>query len=118
MQQGDEIVIPAQRHLVMVHGDVMFPTAISYQDDMNIKEFIKKAGGASTGDLDDMYVLLMKPNGAFVKVDDMLRDTDAIQAGDEIFVLAKPDEKNFQFAKDLSQVIYQVAMSAAVVVAL
>lgn len=115
LQQGDEIVIPTKRHLVMIHGEVMFPTAVTYEDEKSIRDFIKQAGGVTTGDLDDMNILLMKPNGSFTRADHILKDSDAISEGDEIFVLSKPDEKSFQFAKDLTGVIYQVAVAAGVV---
>lgn len=117
LQQGDRIVIPAKRNLVMIHGEVLFPTAMAYRSDMNITNFIAKAGGTSD-DLDDMNILVMKPNGDFVDVNDELKNKKQISAGDEIFVLAKPDEKSFQLTKDISAVIYQIAVSAAVVLAL
>jgi hypothetical protein len=60
----------------------------------------------------------MKPNGSFIDVNSDLSDEDEIQPGDEIFVLAKPDVKSLQLTKDITQVIYQVAVSAAVVLAL
>ena len=69
-------------------------------------------------DIDDMNVLIMKPNGSFITVNDDLDDNTLIGPGDEIFVLSKPDEKGFQFAKDITQIIFQIAMSAAVVLAI
>jgi len=117
LQQGDRIVVPTKRNLVMVHGQVLFPSAIAYRSDMNISDYIAKSGGA-TDDLDDMNILIMKPNGDFVDVNEYLKSKKKIGAGDEVFVLAKPDTKSFQFAKDLTQVIYQIAVSAAVVLAL
>lgn len=117
LQQGDRIVIPAKRNLVMIHGEVMFPTAIAYNPKLDIEGFIDKAGGTST-DLDDMNILVMKPNGSFVSANDLLSDIHIIGPGDEIFVISKPDEKGFQLAKDLTQIIFQIAMSAAVVLAI
>lgn len=117
LKQGDRIVIPAKRYLVMVHGEVLFPTAMAYDQDKSIEEFISSAGGL-TDDVDDMNILIMKPNGAFVDVNSDLGDEEDISAGDEIFVLARPDVKSLQLTKDLSQIIYQVAVSAAVVLAL
>lgn len=115
--QGDKVVIPTIRNLVMVHGEVLFPTAIAYQDDQNVLDFIQYAGG-SNEDIDDMNIMVMKPNGTVVIVNDYLKDEEAISPGDEIFVLAKPDEKLFQLTKDITQVLYQVAASAAVFIAL
>jgi protein involved in polysaccharide export with SLBB domain len=117
LNQGDRIVIPAKRYLVMVHGEVLFPTAMAYDQDKTIEDFIATAGGA-TADLDDMNILIMKPNGAFIDVNNDLTEEDEISPGDEIFVLAKPDVKSLQITKDIMQVIYQVAVSAAVVIAL
>lgn len=117
LMQGDRIVIPSKQSLVMVHGEVLFPTAITYNQEKSIEEFIANAGGA-TDDLDDMNILLMKPNGSFVNVNSDLGDEDEVQPGDEIFVLAKPDVKSLQLTKDITQVLYQVAVSAAVVLAL
>jgi len=117
LQQGDTVVIPSKKNLVLVHGEVLFPTAIAYKKSFSAKRYIQHAGG-SNGDLDDMNTLVMKPNGVFVNISDDLRDEDQIGPGDEIFVLAKPDFKSLQLTKDISQVIYQVAVSAAVVLAL
>lgn len=117
LQQGDRIVVPAKQSLIMVHGEVLFPTAITYDAEFNTQDYINKAGG-STADVDDMNVLIMKPNGSFIDVNSDLNDEDEIHPGDEVFVLAKPDVKSLQLTKDIMQVIYQVAVSAAVVLAI
>lgn len=117
LQQGDRIVVPSKQSLIMVHGEVLFPTAITYSDELSANNYIAKAGG-STADIDDMNVLIMKPNGSFIDVNSDLTDEDEIYPGDEIFVLAKPDIKSLQLTKDITQVLYQVAVSAAVVLAL
>lgn len=117
LQQGDRIVVPAKKNLVMVHGEVLFPTAVAYNDKMTIGKFINKAGGIGNG-ADDYRILVMRPNGGFDDLSDDLNDEDEVSAGDEIFVLPEPDTKSLQITKDISQVIYQIAVSAAVVVAL
>jgi len=117
LQQGDRIVVPTKRNLVMIHGEVLFPTAIAYNNTMNISDYIAKAGGTNQ-DLEDMNILIMKPNGDFIDVNENLDSKKQISAGDEVFVLAKPDEKSFQLTKDITQVMYQIAVSAAVILAL
>lgn len=117
LKQSDKVIIPGKKNLVMVHGEVLFPTAISYKNSFSPKRYIQHAGGTN-GDMDDMNILVMKPNGVFVNVSDDLRDEDQIGPGDEVFVLAKPDFKSLQLTKDISQVIYQIAVSAAVALAL
>lgn len=117
LQQGDKVVIPTKRNIVMVHGEVLFPSATAYQTGLSAKDFIQQAGGSML-DMDDVNVLVMKPNGSVIKVNERLNKHKIITAGDEIFVLAKPDEKSFQLTKDITQVIYQIAASAAVILAI
>jgi protein involved in polysaccharide export with SLBB domain len=117
LQQGDKIVIPAHRNLVMVHGEVLFPTAIAYQEDLSPIDFIEQAGGAMT-DLDKTNILIMKPNGSVITANNDINSKNIITAGDEIFVLAKPDEKSFQLTKDITEVMYRIAASAAVFLAI
>lgn len=117
LNQGDKVVIPARRNMVLVHGEVLFPTAITYAKGRSIERYVDQAGG-STSDLGDMNTLVMKPNGMFVKANRRLDSKDLVGPGDEIFVLAKPELKALQLTKDISQVIYQVAVSAAVALAL
>ena len=117
LQQGDKIVIPSKRNLVMIHGEVLFPTAIAFKPELSASKYIMQAGGTNA-DFDDLNILVMKPNGMFLNISEDLNDDENIGPGDEVFVLAKPDFKSLQLTKDISQVIYQVAVSAAVVLAL
>lgn len=115
--QGDKVMIPQVNQLVMIHGEVLFPTAITYQNGRSVEEYVAQAGGA-TGKLSRMNTLVMKPNGMFVSAVDELSNKKLVEPGDEIFVLAKPELKALQLTKDIAQVIYQIAVSAAVAVAL
>jgi protein involved in polysaccharide export with SLBB domain len=117
LQQDDRVVVPIKRNLIMVHGEVLFPTAIAYENKMSINDFIAKAGGL-VSDIDDMNILIMHPNGSFINVNDELKNHQTISPGDEIFVLAKPDKKGLQMTKDITQIMYQIAVSAAVILAL
>ena len=117
LKQGDKIVIPAKRNLVMVHGEVLFPTAIAYQQNITTEQLIEQAGGALKEE-DEINVIIVHPNGRVINVNEKLGEKGLITAGDEVFVLTKPDEKSFQLTKDITQVIYQIAASAAVLLAI
>ena len=117
LQQGDKIEVPQKRNLVIVHGEVLFPTSIAYSNQVSPIELIEQAGGA-LAEFEDLNILLMKPDGSVKSINDQLTKASALSAGDEIFVLAKPDEKSFQLTKDITQIIYQIAASAAVILAL
>ena len=117
LQQGDRIVVPSNKNLVMVHGEVLFPTAIAFNKDLTIDDFIAKAGGTNRGS-SDFNIVIMRPNGEFINANSDLDEDDYVNPGDEIFVLAEPDSKSLQLTKDLTQIMYQIAVSAAVVIAL
>lgn len=58
-------------------------------------------------------------DGAFEQVDTSKLFSDAsITAGDQILVLPRVDEKKRQFWKDMTQILYQIAISAKVVLGL
>ena len=101
----------------MVHGEVLFPTAIAFDKELTIEDLIAKAGGTNRG-VSDFNVVVMRPNGEFTDANSDLDEENFINPGDEIFVLAEPDTKSMQLVKDLTQVMYQIAVSAAVIIAL
>jgi hypothetical protein len=57
-------------------------------------------------------VIVAHRDGSF---DDMQNSDTAIRAGDQILVLPKIDTKSRQFFKDMTQIIYQIAVSAKVI---
>ena len=79
-------------------------------DDMTID--LMRPGG------DEFNIIVMKPNGEFINANSDLDEDDYIKPGDEIFALDEPDTKSLQLFKDLTQVMYQIAVSAAVIIAL
>ncbi|MDT4829771.1 Polysialic acid transport protein KpsD [compost metagenome] len=80
---------------------------------MDLDEFIQQAGGFSQN-ADTSRVIVAHRDGSF---SDGKKD-DAVRAGDEIMVLPKVDFKTRQFAKDVFQILYQIAISAKVVLGL
>lgn len=119
LEQGDIIRIPRTSNLVMVHGDVLFPSAMAYQEDSTIEGYIEQAGGF-TQSRSASNVLLLHRDGSFVKVTKrQLRSRNIIlHPGDEIFVLPRVQTKSFQLAQDIITVFYQLALSAGVVLRL
>ena len=117
LEQGDIIRIPSKSSLVLVHGEVVFPSAITHEADSSVIDYINSAGGYTQSE-DSTYVIVMHKNGQFEKY--LAEDTSKLKrakivGGDEIFILPKVDTKYPQFSKDITQIIYQIAVSAAVV---
>ncbi|RGE39711.1 polysialic acid transporter [Comamonas testosteroni] len=118
LENGDVIRIPRKDGLVLVSGEVLFPNAVAFDGSLSLKEYIDRAGGF-TQTADNARVVVAHRDGAFQQVDTSKMFADArIKAGDQILVLPKVDEKKRQFWKDMTQILYQIAVSAKVVLGL
>lgn len=119
LENGDVLRIPKRDGLVLVSGEVLFPNAIAFDDALGIEDYVNGAGGY-TQNADAARVVIAHRDGSFEDVsaggffNRPARDVD-IRPGDEILVLPKIDVKSRQVMKDLSQILYQLAISAKVV---
>ena len=112
LENGDVIRIPRKDGLVLVSGEVLFPNAVAFDSSLGLKDYIDRAGGF-TQIADNARVVVARRDGAFEQVDaEKLFSSTQIKAGDQILVLPKVDEKKRQFWKDMTQVMYQIAVSA------
>jgi len=119
LEQGDEIVIPAQTDLIQVSGEVLMPQAIVYNPNATIRDYVAWAGGFSER-ANDERIAVVRANGLTIFIDSQsswLADDNKhnLQAGDQILVLPKIDTKLLQAVKDITQVVYQIAIAANVV---
>jgi hypothetical protein len=97
----------------MVHGEVLFPSTLAYRPDMTVEDGIEQSGGYSQSSGTSRIVVLRR-DGSF-----LLADTgDRLHKGDEVLVLPKVETKFLQFTKDVMTILYQIAVSAAVVLKL
>lgn len=114
LENGDVIRIPRKDGLVLVSGEVLFPNAVAFDSSLSLKDYVDRAGGF-TQLANNARVVVAHRDGSYkqVDMDRFFANTD-IKAGDQILVLPKVDEKKRQFWKDMTQIIYQVAISAKV----
>lgn len=120
LENGDIIKIPSMSSLIMVHGEVLFPNAVVYRDSAKLIDYIEQAGGY-TQSANTSLVVILHPDGSFERAETKGWKkiiTASVSQGDEVLVLPKVDFKRLQITKDISQVTYQIALSAAVVLAL
>jgi len=108
LQDGDVLVIPERSSMVMVHGEVTQPTAISYDSRSTVADYVKLAGG-TTQRRGDARVLLLRQDGTFVE-----SDRARPEPGDEILVLPTVGAKNMEVARGISQILFQIAVVARV----
>lgn len=110
LQDGDIIVVPSRSDVVLTSGEVVVPNAVVFNAKYSVEDYIAMSGGFSNK-ADQENILLFKADG---HIGDAL--IDPIQAGDSIMVLPKYESKNLQFAKDLTQIFFQIAVGTRALV--
>ncbi|RDH85883.1 MAG: hypothetical protein DIZ78_09880 [endosymbiont of Escarpia spicata] len=109
LEPEDTLVIPTNTQIVRTVGEVMMMHAVTHREGWTAEQYIEKAGGYSDR-ADTEKVIIHHPN-AEVEVTD---PQAIIKPGDEIIVPPRVDPKTRQFALDLMDVIYKIAISAKV----
>jgi hypothetical protein len=113
LEAEDVIVIPARTNVVRIGGEVMMTQAVMFRPKATAAEYITDSGGY-TDRSDHGRVIIIRANAEVA-----VGDTDLpVYPGDEILVPPKVDTKLLQNSIDVTQVIYQIAVSAAVVIAI
>ncbi|MDO9005540.1 MAG: polysaccharide biosynthesis/export family protein [Aquabacterium sp.] len=117
LESGDIIRIPAIDNLVLVSGEVMFPNTIALAADKTVEDYIKSSGGYSQN-ADTSRIIIAHRDGSFEDTEENGGWFDAdtvIRPGDEIMVLPKVDAKYRQLFKEVSTMLYQMALGARVI---
>ena len=109
LEDGDTIVVPPKSSVVLVSGEVMMPNSVAWSPKMRLKDYITGAGGF-TDRADSGNVVVIKPNGEVGPFKTM-----KIGPGDRLLVMPSYDSKNMQVFKDISQIIYHIAVATGVV---
>ncbi|MCW8332807.1 polysaccharide biosynthesis/export family protein [Vibrio paucivorans] len=109
LEQGDKVVIPYKSDLIQVAGEVLMPQAVVYNPNATVDDYIAWAGGF-TDRAEDSRIAIVRANGLFE-----FDLSKPIRKGDQILVLPKVDTKTMQAVKDITQIIYQIAVAANVV---
>jgi hypothetical protein len=110
LENGDILRVPVKDGLVLVQGEVLFPNAIAFNERYGADEYIKRAGGYSQN-ADTSRVIIAHRDGSFEEGGEKA----AVRAGDDVLVLPRVDTKSRQFWKDITQIIFQIAVSAKVI---
>ncbi|PMG75689.1 sugar transporter [Shewanella sp. 10N.286.51.B7] len=106
LETGDIVFIPSKTDLIHIGGEVIMPQAVVFNDEAVLTDYIAWAGGFSER-ADYEQIMVIRQNGMI----EMNASTN-LQAGDQILVLPKVDAKIMQSVKDVTQIIYQIAVAA------
>ncbi len=110
LEQGDQIVIPNKTDLIQVGGEVLMPQAVVYNANANLDDYVAWAGGF-TERANDQRIAVVHANGLVE-----FKGQGSVQPGDQLMVLPKVDSKTMQSVKDITQIIYQIAVAANVAI--
>ena len=98
LRDGDEIIIPEYNNTVRISGAVMYPNAVSYQDNKTLAHYIEQAGGYGvSAKKNKAYIIYM--NGQVKKAKKF--SSSIIQPGCEIIVPTK-ERNQFKLQNILS----------------
>jgi hypothetical protein len=117
LEDGDRVFIPKKSHIIVVEGEVSLPNAQTFVPNYSIADYIESCGGYSPR-ANKEKVLLVKKNGQVITYNAKSWWSSKelkIEAGDSILVLGKVDSKNIQITSSVTQILYQIAVGAAVV---
>ena len=90
MEEGDVITIPKEKMDVRISGQVLFPTRVVYDESLNLKDYLGRAGGtANNARKSKIYVLYPNGNAARTKQFLIFRTFPKVTAGSEIIVPKK-----------------------------
>jgi protein involved in polysaccharide export with SLBB domain len=104
LEADDVIVIPYRTQVVSIGGEVNQSQSLIYQPGLSLHDYVLKAGGF-TSLADKGHILVIHP-------DTTSEINGRIQAGDRILVIPRLPGKWLILAKDLTQILYQVAIAA------
>ncbi len=108
LEDGDVLVIPERSSIVMVHGEVTHPMAISYDSGSTVDDYVKLAGGTIQRSR-DTRILLIRQDGTFAE-----NGRARPNPGDEIIVLPRVGVRSLEVTRGITQILFQIAVVAQV----
>jgi protein involved in polysaccharide export with SLBB domain len=119
LEDEDKIYIPKRNHVVTVQGEIKIPSSLSFVKEMSLEDYIKQCGGLSSR-ADKDNILVIKQDGNVATYDNSVFSNQVIviEPGDSILVLGKLDSKSIPIIKSITQILYQIAVGAGVLVRL
>jgi len=118
LEEGDQVYIPSITNLANIQGEVSIPGTHTFVKGYSAYDYIEMTGGL-TDNADDENILVVAQNGSVKKYESERQLKDAmIQNGDSLLVMPKVTGYNLEIAKSVTQVMYQIAISVGVLLAI
>ncbi len=118
LQSGDKLHIPSYNDTVVINGEVMMPTAVTYSS-QDIDYYLKRSGDL-TALADNEHIYVIHANGEARKVNTGSflfggGDDVCIKKGDVITVPKKfyYDTRTMDLTKDIADIMYKISLTIA-----
>ena len=115
MEPGDSVFMPKRPFYVAVSGEVLNPTSLQFTPGASPSDYIKQAGGL-TQDAEDDSIFVVLPNGQAQPVSTSFWNFTRVQVPPGSTIVVPKDLRPFDlttFLRDSTQIISQLAISAA-----
>jgi len=112
LQAGDVVTIPAKSESVLLSGEVLISQAMLAEEGWRARDYIARSGGFSQQALEKRLIVI-HANGEVSS-----GSNPNVRAGDEVIVLPRVPVKNLQIAATIVDILYKVAVAAAVAIQL
>jgi len=136
LEDGDLLTVPQTPGVVHVVGEIFNPTSLLYEEDGTVSYYLNRVGGM-TKDADKKQLSVIKADGTVLSMQqgnrgkllfwDSQRNTwfsggfmsHRVEPGDTVVVPRKVDDYlKLRTTKDITQIIFQIAVAAGVVFAI
>ncbi|WP_226702097.1 SLBB domain-containing protein [Microbulbifer elongatus] len=117
LEDGDSLIVPLRASTVSVVGEVVFPTSLVFDERNTLENYIELAGGFSNNaNTDELVVLHM--DGTISRIKESKFDNrlkGVLRPGDEIMIMPKIQASELQVTKDVTEILYRIAVGTAAV---
>jgi polysaccharide export outer membrane protein len=115
LEDKDEIIIPTRNDTVTVMGEVLNTSSFIFTPDKSIDYYLNKAGGATQkADMENIYIVHANGEAERFTSGYLFANNSQIKRGDTIVVpMVLNVTSNIGIVKDVTQIIYQLAITAA-----
>ena len=108
---GDQIVIPINKYVVYVMGEVGIQSSIPYKEGADLDYYIRQAGGYTLNSVDGDEIIIL-PNGKKAEMGGWFSSDDEILSGSKIFVPMeiKAQQSSWYYIRTISTVVSSTAI--------
>jgi|WetSurMetagenome_2_1015567.scaffolds.fasta_scaffold18941_1 polysaccharide biosynthesis/export protein len=122
LEEGDSLYIPEDPHMVYTVGSVYNQSAFIYDKHKDVSEYIGLSGNC-TENADTKRIYIIKANGSAVRYSGGFLGLSGnalnaeLESGDSIIVPEKLEKVRWlKETKDITQILYQIAVTAGVLI--